>query len=114
MAEVFDDMREVTTEARAAVPNHGDMAIGDINDDVLETLSGYTEEHADPYDELADVAPAEYQDQLRECAEFTHNAARAMKDGMDATIALGMSLEEDFETDCQNGLTELGGPNLFD
>jgi hypothetical protein len=25
---------------------------------------------------------------------------------------LGMSLEEDFETACQNALTELGGPNL--
>ena len=114
MAQVFDEMAKVTTEARAAVPNRGDMAIRDINDDVLETLSGYTEKHADLYDELAEVAPAEYRDQLRDCAEFTHKAASAMKDGMDAAIALGTSLEEDFEADCQNALTELGGPNLPD
>ncbi len=64
------------------------------------------------YDELAEVAPAEYQDQLRDCAEFTHKAASAMKGGMAAAITSGLSLEKNFELECQNALTEFGGPNL--
>jgi hypothetical protein len=43
MNDVFNDMEAVADDAGAALPNDGDTELDDLDDDVLETLSGYTD-----------------------------------------------------------------------
>ena len=59
------------------------------------------------------MAPAEYQEQMRECADFNHTLADAAKGGLATAMAVGMAFgDEDPDAVCQEALTDLGGPNL--
>jgi hypothetical protein len=114
MAHVFDDMEDVRAEAIATLPDGGHVGLEDFDDDYVKTLGRFSEQYADLYDELAGIAPVGYQHQLRECADVNHAVADAAKGGVTALMELGLSLDVDsnVEADCQDAVTDLGGPNL--
>jgi hypothetical protein len=80
----------------------------------VELAGRFSEQYADLFDELTGIAPVEYRDQLGECADVNHAVADAAKGGVAALMELGLSLDVDsnVEADCQDAVTELGGPNL--